>query len=111
MRRLNLHIILSICATISIVATVDLLARSGPNAADRLDRPAPGLSQPGLVQSRLAQPGLAKARLAQTRSAQTRLAQSAVGYHCQTEAGICPIDPAPLGAPCRCGTYQGFAVP
>jgi len=81
MRRLKLLFILSIIFGISVVAPSELLFQWQLAPEGRLEKDM------------------------------LRLAQSAVGYHCKTQAGICPIDPAPLGAPCRCGTYQGFVVP
>jgi len=39
-----------------------------------------------------------------------KLAQ-ALGFRCQTSFGVCPIPPAPVGAPCFCGNVAGVVVP
>lgn len=39
-----------------------------------------------------------------------QLAQ-ALGFRCQTQFGICPISPAPVGATCFCGNTPGQVVP
>ena len=44
------------------------------------------------------------------RTSEQRLAQ-APGFRCQTSFGVCPIAPAPIGAPCFCGNVPGTVVP
>lgn len=39
-----------------------------------------------------------------------RLAQ-ALGFQCQTQYGVCPIPPAPVGATCFCGSVAGQVIP
>jgi hypothetical protein len=39
-----------------------------------------------------------------------QLAQ-ALGFRCQTQFGICPIPPAPVGATCFCGNTPGQVIP
>jgi hypothetical protein len=39
-----------------------------------------------------------------------QLAQ-AWGFRCQTQLGICPISPQPLGSPCWCGAAPGYVIP
>jgi hypothetical protein len=87
MRRVFIVSILSICAVGLAVAWPDNL--SGRTASTS------GTESPGVNFS----------------PAGVEVAQTAVGYNCRTAAGVCPIEPAPLGAPCRCGEYQGFVIP
>ena len=35
----------------------------------------------------------------------------ALGFQCQTQFGVCPIPPAPIGATCFCGNVPGRVVP
>jgi hypothetical protein len=35
----------------------------------------------------------------------------ALGFRCQTQFGICPIPPAPVGATCFCGNSPGQVIP
>ena len=50
--------------------------------------------------------------VAETRSARDdqQMAQ-ALGFRCQTQFGICPIPPAPIGATCFCGNTPGQVIP
>ena len=47
---------------------------------------------------------------AQRGAEEPKVAQ-ALAFRCQTQFGICPIPPAPIGAPCFCGQVPGRVVP
>lgn len=36
--------------------------------------------------------------------------QQAYGQRCVTSVGWCPIDPQPVGSPCRCGDVEGTTL-
>ena len=37
-------------------------------------------------------------------------AQQVYGQRCVTQVGWCPIDPQPVGSPCRCGDVEGTTL-
>jgi hypothetical protein len=80
-----------------LIASLPIIALAGLGLASVTARTPPPAPQPSV-------------RLAPAESAPyTRMAQAS--SKCSTSAGICFVEPLPLGSPCSCGEFSGVIIP
>jgi hypothetical protein len=80
-----------------LLVSLPVLALAGVGVASVTARTPPPVPHPSV-------------RLAPAETAPyTRLAQAS--SKCSTSAGICFVEPLPLGSPCSCGEFSGVIIP